>query len=427
MRNQLYLRYGLGLVLLLGLGTGLLAWHDAQAAEPLWFKSLNARRRAPEPPAVGNTLTGIDVLERQNFAPLKGLRVGLIVNQTGIDGQRHATIDLLHDAPGVELKALFSPEHGIRGDRDEKIGDAKDEKTGLPIFSLYGESRKPAAAQLAGLDALVFDIQDIGCRFYTYISTLQNTLSAASQAKLKYFVLDRPNPINGKIVEGPLLSGEPSFIACHPIPLRHGLTAGELARLFQAELKLPVDLQVIPVQNWRRELWYDQTGLPWINPSPNMRNLNAATLYPGVGLLEMTTVSVGRGTDTPFELFGAPYIDDVKLAAELNRARLPGVRFVPIRFTPKASVNQGKLCGGVYLVITDRERLAAVDIGIVAAQVLHRSYPKDFNLDKVNDLLRHPATIEAIKAGQSLAQIKAQWQPGLREFERRARAVQMKL
>jgi uncharacterized protein YbbC (DUF1343 family) len=418
----IYLRWlATGFVLAILLA-GVAVWLNAASAESRWLKTLGGRRPAELEPPSGEALNGIDVLERQGFAPLKGLRLGLIVNQTGIDRQRHATIDLLREAPGVDLKALFSPEHGIRGDRDEQIGDGKDEKSGLPIFSLYGENRRPSPAQLAGLDALVFDIQDVGCRFYTYISTLNNTMAAASQAGLKFFVLDRPNPINGKSIEGPLLSGEPSFIACHPIPLRHGLTAGELAVMFQTELNLKLDLKIIPVQNWRRDMWFDQAGLPWINPSPNMRNLNEAALYPGVGLLEMTTVSVGRGTDTPFEIFGAPYIDDVKLAAEMNRARLPGVRFIPVRFTPKASVQKGAACGGVYIVITDRERLAAVDIGILAAQILHRWYPNDFKIDKVNDLLRHPATIEAIKSGRTLAEIKAQWNDDLRAFERRAKA-----
>lgn len=376
--------------------------------------------RPPAPPAPGAIVwNGIDVLVGQNFAPLRGLRVGLLTNHTGTDRQRRPTIDLLRQAPGVELRALFSPEHGIRGDRDEQIGDGRDEKTGLPVYSLYGQNRSPSPQQLAGLDALVFDIQDVGCRFYTYISTLKQAMAAASRAGLKFFVLDRPNPINGQAVEGPLLVGAPSFIACHALPVRHGLTVGELALMFKQESGLALDLRVIRVQGWHRDMWFDQTGQPWANPSPNMRNLNEATLYPGVGLLEFTALSVGRGTDTPFELFGAPYIDDLVLAAELNRSRLPGIRFVPVRFTPKASVYQGQSCGGVYLIVTERERLAAVDVGIEAARILHRLYPAEFKVEKMGELLRHPQTLEAIKAGQTLAEIKKLWKADLRAFAAR--------
>jgi uncharacterized protein YbbC (DUF1343 family) len=379
-----------------------------------------ALSRTPAPSATSAiVLNGIDVLERQNFAPLRGLRVGLLTNPTGTDRQRRSTIDLLQHAPGVELRSLFSPEHGIRGDRDEKIGDSRDEKTGLPVFSLYGENRSPSPQQLADLDALVFDIQDVGCRFYTYISTLKNAMTAASKAGLKFFVLDRANPINGHAVEGPLMTGAPSFIACHPLPVRHGLTVGELALLFKRELGLALDLKVIPLQGWHRDMWFDQTGLPWANPSPNMRNLNEAALYPGIGLLEFSALSVGRGTDTPFETFGAPYIDDLVLAAELNRSRLPGVRFVPVRFTPRASVFQGQNCGGVYIVVTDRNRLAPVDVGIETARILHRLYPVDFKVEKLFELLRHPQTIEAINAGKTLAEIKSLWKADLRAFEAR--------
>src|SRR5437016_4452619 len=298
-------------------------------------------------------LNGIDVLARQKFAPLKGLRVGLVTNHTGHDSGRNLTVDLLRSAEGVQLKSLFSPEHGIRGALDEQVSDSKDEKTGLPVYSLYGSRRAPEPEQLKDLDALVFDIQDIGCRFYTYIATMGNCLEAAGKAGLKFFVLDRVNPINGATVEGPVYRGESSFTAFHSVPLRYGMTVGELARMLNSERGFHADLSVVPVEGWTRDLWFDQTELPWTNPSPNMRNLNEAILYPGVGLLE-SVVSVGRGTDTPFELVGAPYIDDVNLAAEMNRAGLSGVRFVPVRFTPKASVFRDQPCGGVYILVTDR-------------------------------------------------------------------------
>ncbi|MBI3415533.1 MAG: DUF1343 domain-containing protein [Verrucomicrobia bacterium] len=378
----------------------------------------NSTAKTPVASKTVEVLNGIDVLAREKFAPLKGLRVGLITNHTGQDRERNPTIDLLHAAEGVQLKALFSPEHGIRGALDDKVSDSKDEKTGLPVYSLYGTRRAPEPAQWKDLDAFVFDIQDIGCRFYTYIATLGNCLEAAGKARLKFFVLDRANPINGISVEGPVHRGESSFTAFHSIPLRHGMTVGELAKMFNSERGFNVALTVIPVEGWARNLWFDQTSLPWTNPSPNMRNLTEAMLYPGVGLLE-TAVSVGRGTDTPFEVVGAPYVEDVKFAAELNRAGLPGVRFVPIRFTPTASVFKDKSCGGVYVLITDCDTLDAVDTGITLALTLNRLYPRDFALTKVQTLLQHAATIDAIKSGKSLTEIKQLWAAEQKEFNDR--------
>ncbi|NOS72476.1 MAG: DUF1343 domain-containing protein [Verrucomicrobia bacterium] len=364
------------------------------------------------------TLNGIDVLARQNFAPLRGKRVGLITNHTGHDHERNATIDLLSHAPGVTLVALFSPEHGIRGAVDEKVSDSSDEKTGLPVFSLYGETRKPKPEQLQNVDVLVFDIQDIGCRFYTYASTLGLALEAASESGKPIFVLDRVNPINGRVIDGPVLTEKTSFVGFHQIPLRHGMTLGELAKMFNAERNSKANLTVIPCENWSREMWFDETGLPWTNPSPNMRNLTEAILYPGVGLLE-SAVSVGRGTDTPFEVVGAPYVDDVKFAAELNIAALPGVRFVPIRFTPAASVHKGKLCGGVYIALTDRNQCNVVDLGLLMALTLQRMYPADFPLEKIKHLLLHDGTLQAIRENKSLTEIRASWRMDLVDFEQR--------
>jgi uncharacterized protein YbbC (DUF1343 family) len=267
-------------------------------------------------------LNGIDVLKRDGFRQLQGLKVGLVTNHTGKDREGNTTIDLLHAAQGVALKALFSPEHGIRGELDrEQISDSMDETTGLPVFSLYGERRSPSAAQLVGLDVLVFDVQDIGCRFYTYISTMVNCLEQAGKFKLGFVVLDRVNPIGGT-VEGPVLTEPRSFVGVHEIPLRHGMTVGELAGMINVEQKLGVKLTVVKCEGGSPVQWFDRTGLPWRNPSPNMRNLTAALLYPGVGMLEFCQLSVGRGTATPFEILGAPYIDDLRLAAELNRAGL---------------------------------------------------------------------------------------------------------
>jgi uncharacterized protein YbbC (DUF1343 family)/CubicO group peptidase (beta-lactamase class C family) len=365
---------------------------------------------------------GIDVLVQEEFGSLRGLRVGLVTNQTGTDRSRNSTIDLLMRAPGVRLTSLFSPEHGIRGVIDEQVPDGVDAATGLKIHSLYGEFRAPQPEQLKDLDVLVFDIQSIGCRFYTYISTLGKCLQAAAAANLRVIVLDRVNPINGIVVDGPVLSGATSFTGFHPIPVRHGMTLGELARMFNAELGLKAKLEVVPVKGWSRELWYDATGLPWMNPSPNMRSLTQAALYPGIGLLETTHLSVGRGTDTPFEIVGAPYIDDVKLAAELNRLGLDGVRFVPVRFTPTSSVFKGEVCAGVNIVLINRETCSVLDVGISMAATLHRLYPGRFGLEKFDRLLVHPATVEAIRAGQSLDEIRGLWSGDLDAFMKRRAA-----
>ncbi|MEO8352801.1 MAG: exo-beta-N-acetylmuramidase NamZ domain-containing protein, partial [Chthoniobacteraceae bacterium] len=373
----------------------------------------------PSDEKLSPVLTGIDNLARDGFAPLKGLAVGLVTNQTGINRERLSTIDLLHKAPEVKLTALFSPEHGIRGLLDEKVGDGRDEKSGLPIYSLYGARRAPTPEQLAGLDALVFDIADIGCRFYTYLSTLGECMIAARKAGKKVFVLDRPNPITGARVEGPMLTDARSFVAWHEIPIRHGMTVGELARMLAAERAAGIDLTVIPCTGWTRGLWFDATALPWTNPSPNMRNLNAATLYPGVGLLEFCQVSVGRGTDRPFEVFGAPYIDDAEFAAAINDAGLDGIRVIPTRFTPSASVFAGQECRGVQFVITDREAFSPLDLGMTLATTMQRLYAKDVQIEKMAKLLGHPATLEAIKAGKSRDEIKALWAADREAFRER--------
>lgn len=373
---------------------------------------------APRKPKSAIVLNGIDVLAKQGFAPLKGKRVGLITNHTGQDRDRNPTIDLLKNASGVKLVKLFSPEHGIRGALDEKIGDGRDEKTGLPIFSLYGETRKPTASHLEGLDALVYDIQDIGCRFYTYPSTMGLAIEAASEHGKEVFVLDRVNPITGTLVDGPVLAEQPTFVGFYPVPLRHGMTLGELAKMYNAEKNLNAKLTIIEIENWTRDMWFDETGLPWTNPSPNMRNLNEATLYPGIGLLE-SALSVGRGTDTPFELIGAPYIEDTRLADELNRAGLPGIRFVPIQFTPTFSVHKGQLCRGVFFMLTDRDACPVVDVGLLIAETLHRWYPQQFNADKIKHLLLHAKTLEAVKAGKPLSDLHALWRADVNDFQKR--------
>ena len=390
--------------------------------------ALPPRASAERGPAAGATATsvdkklpvlnGIDVLVKNKFAPLKGKKIGLVTNHTGHDRARRATIDLLKEAPGVTLVSLFGPEHGIRGEVDEKFSDSKDVKTGLPIYSLYGERRKPTVEQLKGLDALVFDIQDVGCRFYTYTSTMGLCMEAAAEAGIEFIVLDRANPIDGVTIDGPVLTEKTSFVGFHAKPLRYAMTMGELAKMYNEERITNAKLTVIELENWRRDAYYDETGLPWTNPSPNMRNLKQAILYPGVGLVEQA-LSVGRGTDTPFELVGAPYIDDVKLAAELNRAALPGVAFIPIRFTPTYSVHKGKECGGVFIMLNDRTKCNVVDVGLLIMKTVYRLHPKDFPVDKPKNLLLHASTLADIKADKPLDDIRATWRMDLVDFQQR--------
>jgi uncharacterized protein YbbC (DUF1343 family) len=425
---------GQGNILPLQLNLGTLA---AQAVVDFDFNLVPGALR-PRPPAkstsasrgwgrdgsndVGGVLNGIDVLAKQQFAPLRGLRLGLITNHTGRNRQRYPTIDLLRSAPGLQLKALFSPEHGLYGSFDEPVGDNVDERTGLPVFSLYGQRRAPTLEQLRELDALVYDIQDVGCRFYTYISTLGLALEAASKAGLKFFVLDRVDPVNGVTIEGPVLTDKTSFVAYHQIPVRHAMTVGELAQMYNAERQFNADLTVIPLEGWKREQWFDETAQPWVNLSPNMRSTTEAILYPGVGLLETTAVSVGRGTGTPFEVVGAPYIHDIQLAAAMNAAELPGVRFVAVRFTPTDYIYKGQSCGGVNIVLTDRERCHVVDVGITLARILHRWYPDQFGLGKMSRLLGHEPTLTAIAEDKPLPEIKKLWTADLEAFRQRREA-----
>jgi len=366
-------------------------------------------------------LTGLDVLVRDNFKQLKGRRVGLITNHTGVDRDGRRNVDLLYNADGVELVAIFSPEHGIAGKLDhDGITDARDEATGLPIHSLYGETRKPTAAQLKGIDTLVFDIQDIGCRFYTYESTMAWAMETAGEHGLKYVVLDRPNPIGGVAMEGPLADGgRESFVGCHTVPLRHGLTIGELATMYRAERDVKVDLKVIKAENWRRADYWDATGLLWVNQSPNMRSLTEAILYPGMGVWETTNVSVGRGTNTPFEVLGAPWINATEFVAALNAAELPGVRFTPIEFTPNDSKFKDQKCGGVNVAITDQAKFEPVAVGMEIAATLRKLYPLDWQVKRADRLLINKEVYDAIVAGADREEIEALYQDDLEKFRDR--------
>ncbi len=364
---------------------------------------LNLRSQAP-------VLSGIDVLAGEQFARLKGKRVGLLTNHTGRARDGRSTIDLLHDAPGVQLVSLFSPEHGIRGIVDADVPSARDEKTGLTIHSLYGETRRPTDAMLQGIDTLVIDLQDVGSRFYTYPATMGYVMEEAAKRKIAVVVLDRPNPIDGWQIEGPMPDSDLlGFNAYLPMPIRHGMTLGELARLFNDEQKLGVALTVIPVANWRRDQWYDETGLAWINPSPNMRNLTQATLYPGIGAIEYANISVGRGTDQPFEQLGAPWIDGTKLAAALNARKLAGIRFYPVAFTPTTSKYAGEACQGVFMIVTNRTALQPARLGLEIAGALFSLYGEKFQLANTERLVGSRESLERVRRGEDPAAVAASW------------------
>lgn len=374
------------------------------------------------PHEVNPVATGIDVLARDGFAALRGRRVGLITNHTGLTRDGRAITPLLHTS-GISLVALFSPEHGLHGVKDEGVLDSREVTTGLPVYSLYGTRTRPTSEQLAGIDTLVYDIQDVGVRFYTYSSTLGYCLEEAARHGLRYVVLDRPNPLGGLEIEGPLADTNLlSFVAYHPVPIRHSLTFGELAHLYNAEKRLNADLQVIQMEGWRRAALWDDTNLTWVNPSPNMRSLTEAFLYPGIGLLETTNVSVGRGTDTPFEVVGAPWLEGRELAAVLNARRLPGVRFVPIRFTPVSSIHAGHACGGINIVIVDRAHFVPVLTGLSIAEALHRLYPQAWDTARFNNLLANRAAFDAFLAGAGAETLVHSWQPEIRQFRNRIHA-----
>ncbi len=355
-------------------------------------------------------MTGIDVLRAEGFARLRGRRIGLVTNHTGRARDGSPTIDLMHSAPGLTLVALFSPEHGIRGVLDDKVASSVDEKTGLTIHSLYGETRRPTDAMLEGIDTLVVDIQDVGARFYTYVSTMALVMEEAARRNIEVVILDRPNPINGWQIEGPTLDKEAlGFTGYFPMPIRHGMTMGELARLFNEEHKIGARLTVVEVEGWSREQWFDETGQPWINPSPNMRNLLQATLYPGIGAIEWANISVGRGTDTPFEQIGAPWINGVELAAALARRDLPGVTFYPVSFTPTSGKYAGEASQGVFIVITDRQALRPVRVGLEIAAALQRLYPAHFALQNTGRLFGSAEGLKRLLAGEDPQQIAAAW------------------
>ena len=375
----------------------------------------------------GVVKTGIDVLEETKFRalhPAKGgnpRSIGLLTNQTGVDSEGRRTIDVLANVPGISLDAIFSPEHGVTGTLDTtNLKNSRDTATGVTVYSVYGGSdaaRRPPLDVLKHLDAVVIDLADAGVRFYTYETTTGYFLEGAAKAGIEVVILDRPNPITGSFVQGPVSDeGHENFTNYFPVPVRHGMTLGELAKMFNAERHIGAQLNVVPMQGWQRGDWLDSTGVAWVNMSPNMRSLTEATLYPGVGLIEGTNISVGRGTDTPFELVGAPWIKGRELAAYLNGRGIPSVRFVPIAFTPSSSNFAGKLCEGINLLVLDRNTLDAPELGIELAAALHKLYPNDFRMERMTDLLVNQAAFDALEAGQDPRRIAEDWQDRLDKF-----------
>ena len=390
-------------------------YNEAESAE----RRMSARN--------GTVRTGIDVLEEHNFdvlqEPQGKKRIGLVTNQTGVDSNGKRTIDILAQAPRVELDAIFSPEHGVAGVLDTTdINNSKDAATGVPVYSVYGATdaaRHPSEDVLKNLDAIVFDVQDAGVRFYTYETTLGYFLEAAAKAGIEIIVLDRPDPVTGSFVQGFMTdAGRESFTNYWTIPVRHGMTVGELAKMFNTERNINAKLTVVPMEGWERGDWFDSTGLAWVNPSPNLRSVTEAALYPGVALIEGTNVSVGRGTDTPFELVGAPWIKSREFAAYLNARGISGVRFVPVTFTPASSAYSGQECQGVNIVLTNRNGFDAPELGIELAAALHKLYATDFKIEKMTQLLANRSVYDALFASEDPRRIAQDWQEDLEKFEK---------
>jgi uncharacterized protein YbbC (DUF1343 family)/CubicO group peptidase (beta-lactamase class C family) len=375
----------------------------------------------------GTVKTGIDVLEETKFAALHPARggaprsIGLLTNQTGVDSEGRRTIDVLRNVSGISLDAIFSPEHGVTGTLDTTdVKNDKDAATGVSVYSVYGAkdaARRPPMEVLKRLDAIVIDVADVGARFYTYQATVGYFLEAAAKVGIDVVILDRPNPITGSFVQGPVSDeGQEKFTNYFPEPVRHGMTLGELAKMVNAEHHIGARLEVVAMQGWQRGDWFDSTGLGWVNTSPNLRSLNEATLYPGVAIIEGANVSVGRGTDTPFEIVGAPWIKSRELAAYLNARTVQSVRFVPTVFTPASSNFAGERCEGVNLIVLDRNTLDSPELGIELASALHRLYPNDFKLDRIADLLVNQQVFDALGSGEDPRRIAQDWQERLEQF-----------
>lgn len=387
----------------------------------LVFSSWNTAEAKPRQKKVE---LGVETLFREHKDLLKGKRVGLITNPTGVDSELRSSVDLFAEDPDIELTALYGPEHGVRGDAQagDKVDYYIDEKTGLPVYSLYGDTRKPTPEMLKNVDILVFDIQDVGVRFYTYIYTMAYAMEAAKEQGIPFVVLDRPNPLGGEVVEGPVLEEEySSFVGKYPIPLRHGMTVGELAQLFNEEFGIGADLTVVKMKKWKRSFDYDETNLPFVMPSPNMPTLEAAFVYPGTGLIEGTNVSEGRGTTKPFELLGAPFINGTELSEKLNNLHLDGVKFRAASFTPSFSKHSGQLSHGVQVYVTDREKYQSVETGLHIVKTIHDLYGEEFSFNKSGNfdlLIGNSWVREELEKGTDVEKIIERWQKDTKAFKK---------
>ena len=395
---------------------GMQACLNAANATPQRHPAHKSRARA------GRVQTGLDVLESQKFAPLRGKHIGIITNHTGLDSQGKSTIDLLAHAPGVSVVAIFSPEHGLGGQADDRVSSVKDPSTGLQIFSLYGETLRPTDEMLKGVDALVFDIQDAGVRFYTYTVTMAYCMEEAAKRNIAFYVLDRPNPIGGEIIEGPVLDPDKTnFVAYFPIPVRYALTIGELAQFFNSENHINAELHVIAMKNWHRNYFFESTGIRWVPPSPNLRTIKGSIVYPGLEILQNAGVSVGRGTEAPFEEFGAPWMDGEKVTSALNAAHLPGVKFVAQPFIPVSGLYAGKRCGGVGIRIGERAAVRPMRMGLEIAALLKKMYPQNFDVAKTIGLLGNAETVQKLQDGALPSDIVASWLPAVTAYDKTRR------
>lgn len=393
-----------------------------------WFGTTDAAEfvtpQAHDPSDARPVLNGIDVLLQDNCEALHGQRVGIVANHASLTVSGQRSVDVLAACEDLSLVKIFSPEHGFTGTADTRIGDSRDERTGLPVYSLYGDTLKPTPQHLEGLDVVLYDLQDIGCRFYTYITTLGLLLEACAENKVAAYVLDRPNPIGGGEVEGPCSDVEhESLVAYHELPLRHGMTVGELARLFNAERGINANLHVVTMGGWQRAYWQHDTHQQWINPSPNIRDETAAALFPGVGLIEGTNVSVGRGTPKPFHVFGAPWLDGVKMSAALNMLGLPALQAEPVSFTPQDAGHRfyREQCNGVHFVVDDLQEFSPAALGLGLIQTLRALYPDEWEFRLIEKLLARADLLEAIE--DRSPELPNFWEPDLDFFEARARAL----
>ncbi|SVA24528.1 uncharacterized protein METZ01_LOCUS77382 [marine metagenome] len=369
-------------------------------------------------PIQGKVKLGIDVLEENNFSIIKNKKVGLIINHTSINSNWRSTIEIIAESNVCELVAIFTPEHGFDGKLDEYINYGDNLIYNVPVYSLYGETLRPEKRMIRNIDYLIFDILDIGTRFYTYIGTMKYCMEVANENNIGFIVLDRPNPINGIDISGPMLKNINVFglAGVHNLPIRHGMTPGELALLFKADEKMQLNLNIIKMEGWKREMWFDETGLPWVNPSPNIRNMNQASLYPGLGLFERLNVANKRGLPSPFEMIGAPWINAYDFVNSLNKYNLPGVNFTPIKFSPEEHKYSNELCEGIYITITDREKLEPVKLGFIIIITLYKMYPEEFDINKLWHITRSKGLIQEIKNDPSIAELIRYWNNDLDIF-----------